>query len=87
MENQMFCITGYIKLANAIVEQAAKDYRDALIRLNKNPNDLLAEECKNECQNFFERETDLYTNLDGKWLMREIESRLHLKKKPHRNRG
>ena len=29
---------GYQMLANAIVEQAVKDYRDALRRLKKNPN-------------------------------------------------
>lgn len=87
MNNGMYCATGYINLANAVVEQAAKDYRDALIRLDKNPNDLLAEHRKIECQNFFTKEIDLFTNLDGEWLMREIERRLHPPKRLHRKKG
>ena len=87
MENKMFCMTGYTNLANAVVEQAAKDYRDALIRLDKYPKDLLAEHRRLECQNFFRRERGLYTNVDGEWLMREIERRLHPKKSTRRKRS
>ena len=87
MGEEMFCMAGYINLANAVVEQAAKDYRDALIRLDKYPKDLLAEHRKIECQIFFRREIGLYTNVDGEWLMREIERRLHPKKSTKRKRS
>ena len=44
---------GYQILANAIVEQAVKDYRDALRRLKKNPNSKGAMADAMEIEKFF----------------------------------
>lgn len=81
----MFYLIGYTDLANAVVEQAAKDYRDALITLEHHPEDDFAEEQKMECRNFFMNEIDMYTELDGEWLMEQIERQLHQKKRYRRN--
>lgn len=80
MGKDTFCLTGYTNLANAVVEQAAKDYRDALIKLDRSPEDIFAEGRMTECRNFFKNEIGMYTELDGEWLMKEIERRLHHKK-------
>lgn len=85
MGEDMFCMTGYTNLANAVVEQAAKDYRDALIALERCPKDNFAEGRKMECRNFFKNEIGMYTELDGEWLMQEIERRLHHKKRYRKN--
>ena len=44
---------GYEELANAIIIQAAKDYRSALKRLKKNPENKKAATMKRECERFF----------------------------------
>jgi len=51
----------YEKLANAIVLQAVKDYRHALKRLNKHPNNESALSTKREVERFFR--SGWYTSL------------------------
>ena len=43
----------YEELANAIVEQAAKDYREMRRKLRKNPNDMTARGQMGEVVRFF----------------------------------
>ncbi|MDD6527890.1 MAG: hypothetical protein PUF31_08850 [Oscillospiraceae bacterium] len=43
----------YTNLANAVILQAAKDYRRALRRLKKTPWDKEAKRRKRECERFF----------------------------------
>ena len=43
----------YEKLANAIILQAVKDYRDALKTLWRNPNKVSANAVKSEVERFF----------------------------------
>lgn len=43
----------YEKLANAIILQAVKDYRDALKTLWRNPNNVSANAVKSEVEQFF----------------------------------
>ena len=43
----------YQNLANAIVLSAVKDYRDALKRLNKKPNNKLAADERDDIERFF----------------------------------
>ena len=43
----------YEELANAIVEQAAKDYREMRRKLRKNPNDMTARGQMGEVVKFF----------------------------------
>lgn len=45
--------TPYENLANAIVLQAVKDYRDALKRLKKKPQNKAAMADAMECERFF----------------------------------
>lgn len=44
---------GYIELANAIIIKAAKDYKKALIKLNRNCNNTIAKTEKQEIERFF----------------------------------
>ena len=46
-------MNGYIELANAIIAQAAKDYRTALNQLSLNPNDKAAQREKKSIERFF----------------------------------
>jgi hypothetical protein len=64
----------YESLANAIVVQAAKDYRKALRDLKRNRNNTAAKRMKEEVERFFHSEwySEL-TDLDGAFLMRMIK--------------
>ncbi len=68
----------YERLANAIVEQAVKDYRDAVKKLKK-PNlkkkdRFLAEKMKRDCERFFLGEyIKTLTAVDGKYILRKLE--------------
>ena len=46
-------MTGYEALANGIVEQAVKDYRDALRRLKRHPDSKAAMKEAMEIEEFF----------------------------------
>lgn len=69
----------YESLANAIIVQAVKDYREALQRLDRHPekNDYKAEVkslerffCSSWCQ--------ILTDLDGNLLMRKVREKLEV---------
>ena len=64
----------YERLANAIIIQAADDYRSALIRLKKHPRDSDARGMKMSAERFFRSEwyTQL-TSVDPEMLMRKIQ--------------
>ena len=63
----------YIKLSNAIIIQAAKDYRAALKRLKKHPHDTDARGVKNECERFFRSQWySQLTSVDGEFIIRKI---------------
>ncbi len=60
-------------LGNAVVLQAAKDYRSALRRLRRFPENKAAQKAAAECEEFFQGPLiEIYTNLDGKMLMDRI---------------
>ena len=64
---------GCIRLANAIVTLAAKDYRSALKALKKNPRSSLAMEKAMECERFFDGDwIQVLTSVDGKWLKNRL---------------
>lgn len=75
-ENQIYNIDGYRNLANAVVTKAAKDYRGALKRLLRRPDDIGANKTKNDCERFFHDEVSYYTDLDGPTIMRMIQERV-----------
>lgn len=63
----------YENLANAIVLQAVKDYRDALRTLKKHPRRSGARSVKNDCERFFRSSWyQTLTSVDGEILMRKL---------------
>lgn len=63
----------YERLANAIVLQAAKDYRTALRRLNHDPYDYAARMKIKELERFFLSSWyAVLTNVDGELLMERL---------------
>lgn len=64
---------GYERLANAIVLQAAKDYRSALRKINKNPVNGTAGLEVLECERFFRSKWySVLTSVDGEYLMKRL---------------
>ena len=67
-------ITNYEDLANAIVLQAAKDYRVALKSLRANPRNRKALSDKEELEQFFRSQWfTVLTSLDGETLIRSLK--------------
>ena len=63
----------YEELANAVILQAVKDYRQALRQLKRNPEYEKAVDMKKDCERFFQSEWFEYlTKVDGPWLMRKL---------------
>jgi hypothetical protein len=66
-------IEPYENLANAIVLQAVKDYRDALKRLKKKPSNQAAMSDAMECERFFRSAWyKALTSVDGKYLIQKL---------------
>ena len=64
----------YESLANAVVLQAVRDYRDAVKVLLHGRKNAAAETTKNECERFFKSSYfNLFTELDGKALLAQLE--------------
>ena len=62
------------ELANAIIIQACRDYRESLILLHRHPRDTQAKQTVAECERFFRSEWfGILTNLDGDVLMQKIK--------------
>ena len=67
-------IDGYTLLANAIVAQAAKDYKDTLVLLHKNHNDKKAQAERRKLEKFFRSSWfDILTQLDGEVLLQKLQ--------------
>ena len=63
----------YESLAGGIVIQAGRDYRKALRRLKKEPNDSEALQTKNECEEFFRSKYfSILTDLDPEMVLRRL---------------
>jgi len=61
------------ELANAIVLEVVSEYRLALKRLKKHPDDGYSLRMKKECERFFlSQRFDLFTRIDGKALMESL---------------
>lgn len=70
-------MTPYQSLANAIIEQAAKDYRIVLRYHFKHPGNMRYQQNVCEIERFFR--SDWYTALtdvEGEYLIREIRRRV-----------
>ena len=65
-------VDGYQMIANSVVEQAANDYRVALVR--QHDGDVRADAKVEDLEAFFTGKLiKLYTKLDGTMLMRAIK--------------
>ena len=66
-------LTPYQSLANAIIEQAAFDYRKALKEIKKYGKSEETVGTKRECERFFRSDWfDVLSELDGIYLMKKI---------------
>ena len=64
----------YEILANAIVEQAAKDYRWARAGLAKDAENVAATAMRSETERFFRSAWfGQLTSIDGEWLLEKLE--------------
>ena len=67
-------MNGYQALANAIILQAAKDYRDALERLRYSPDDKSAKHDKLSIEKFFRSDWFcILSNLNGELLLKKLK--------------
>ena len=70
-------ISPYEALANAVVLQAVKDYRNAYKRLKRHPDDHLAQRDVKELVGFFTGpQFDLFTSLDGEMLLMKLNDEM-----------
>lgn len=66
-------MTPYQRLANAIVEQAAKDYRSALKALARDSDNAYIQDEAKSLERFFRsRWYGILTNVDGDYLMDKL---------------
>lgn len=64
----------YENLANDVVLQAVKDYRDAAGKLSRGKKNIMAEQRKTECETFFKSQYfNVFTDLDGNALLSQLE--------------
>ena len=64
----------YEDLANAIILHAVDDYRNALIRLKRNPDSKFARKEVTQLEQFFLSEWyETLTNLDASYLLRKVK--------------
>lgn len=64
----------YEELANAIVEQAAKDYREIRRKLRKNPNDMTARGQMGEVVRFFHsRWFGILTDANPDYILEQLK--------------
>lgn len=66
-------IKNYEQLANAIILQAVRDLRDALKKLERNPNNRDAQDVRDETTRFFKSGWfSTLTSVDGEFLLQKI---------------
>ena len=70
---------GCVRLANAIVILAAKDYRMAIKALKRNPNSKTAMSTAMECEEFFDGDwIKVLTEVDGQWLKNRLREEVRV---------
>ncbi len=70
-------IEGYTDLANEIIIRAVKDYKKALRKLKRNPENKRAKEDIIELKSFFFSEWyRVLTDLDASYLLRKVRERV-----------
>ena len=67
-------MSGYEALANAVVEQAAKDYRRARNRLDKDPYDFKGLRMRRDTERFFRSDwIKVLTSVSGEMILKMLE--------------
>ena len=67
-------IRAYENLANAVIGQAVKDYRQARAKLTKDAEDVMALKMRRETERFFRSAWfGQLTSIDGEWLLKQFE--------------
>ena len=70
-------VDGYTDLANAIIEQAVRDYVKTLKKLRRNPGNKKAKEDLRELESFFFSEWHrVLTDLNAAYLLRKVREQL-----------
>lgn len=65
---------GYESLANAIILQAVKDYRQARQKIKKRPRNEDVKAMLRDCESFFLSEWFTYlTSIDGEVLLKKLQ--------------
>ena len=71
---------GVTNLAKEIVLRACIDYKRAVKKLKKNPNDTTATKIKSDCERFFNSEwCECLTNIPGETMLKTINLELQEK--------
>ena len=78
MKQGQYCMDGYKNLAAAVVTKAVEDYRSALKRLHRHPNDIAANKVRNDCEQFFNDNISYYSDLDGQAIMSAVRKRVDM---------
>lgn len=67
-------IDAYEKLANSVILQAVKDYRDARKKLKYHPKNKDAKLMIEDCESFFRSDWfAVLTSLDGEMLLKKLK--------------
>ena len=70
-------VDGYTDLANAIIEQAMRDYVKTLKKLKRNPDNKKAKEDLRELESFlFSEWYRVLTDLNATYLLRKVREQL-----------
>ena len=70
-------VDGYTDLANAIIEQAVRDYVKTLKKLKRNPDNKKAKEDLRELESFlFSEWYRVLTDLNATYLLRKVREQL-----------
>ena len=78
---------GWRDLANAIIETAAHDYKQALRTLERYPYNYMAQRQKYEIEQFFRGSLfEVLTDIDGNYLMKKLQEEVHSDYRIHRMR-
>lgn len=74
--NADYDLEGCQRLAAAVVEITVHDYKSALRRLHRRPENHVAKKMVEDCESFFRDEMGIYSNLDGEDIMKKIRKKV-----------
>lgn len=71
-KEKVYCEEGMELLGAAVINRAVKDYQYALKVLRRKPNDIQARRMATDCESFFRKEIELYSDLDGESIIKKV---------------